>query len=223
MTTFATLVLDSGAFLTSLPESGKWDVAYFDSDRSKPSIRIYSDGKELSISPELNTPSRGSILEVQLTEGNRVKKGISVDSSLILNRLTWDKLYGEGKEIDQSKVDGIIRFTSGYFRPSLIKARRFKLYPAPAKASDGEKWIEPVAHNVVVHYTIGDAEELKLVRGGRTLWTSGGHASSASILEIECIADHATAEQYYSHCLKHKGPYWLPNQGDPPPAWPPVK
>jgi len=228
MTTYATVVLDSGVFLTARPDSGKWEVGYFDSKRSIPSIRVYYDGKELPISPPLKTPSGRATLEVQLAEGNTVKKGISIDSSLTSHGLTWDKLYedlykkGEALEIDRSQLDCTIQFQSGYFRASLIKARRFKQDSPP-----GEKWTEPIAHNIAIHYTIGDAEELRLVEGSNTIWTSKGHPSSASIIEIEFVADHSTASQFFCDCLTHKGskyagPFWLPNQGDPPPIFPPT-
>jgi len=228
MTTYATVVLDSGVFLTARPDSGKWDVGYFESSQSIPSIRVYYDGKELPISPPLQTPGGGAILEVQLAEGKTVKTGISVDSSLSNHALTWDTLYddiykkGETIEIDPKKLDCVIRFESGYFRASMIKARRFKQISPAA-----EKWTTPIAHNVAVHYAISDSEELKLVQGGQTIWTSKGHPNSASIIEVEFVADHATAEKFFCDCLTHKGrqypgPFWLPNQGDPTPIFPPT-
>src|SRR5262245_4491254 len=155
MTTYATVVLDSGVFLTARPDSGKWDVGYFDSKKSKPSIRIYYNGKELPISPPLTTPVGGATLEVQLAAGGTLKTGISIDSSLIDYGLTWDKLYdglykqGEAIEIDPNKLDCIIRFQSGDFRASMIKARRFKQETPPC-----EKCNTPVVHNVVVLYTL---------------------------------------------------------------------
>jgi hypothetical protein len=227
MTTYATVVLDSGLFLTARPDSGKWEVGFFESKDSIPSIRVYYDGKELPVSPALKTPTGRAVLEVQLVEGKTVKKGISVDSSLIDYGLTWDKLYddlykkGETIEIDRTKLDCTIEFQAGYFRASMIKTRRFKQEPPP-----GEKWTDPVAHNVVVHYAMNDAEELRLVEGGNTIWTSRGHPGSASLIELEIISDHSTAPQFFRNCLMHKGsqyagPFWLPNQGDPTPILPP--
>jgi hypothetical protein len=229
MTTNATVVLDSGAFLSALPESGIWDIGYFASKMSTPSIRIYSDGKEISTAQNLDVPTGGATLEVQLTEGEILKKGISVDNNISLYGLTWeqlyDDLYAEKKQIDvdRTKFDCVIRFHSGYFRASMVKARRFKLQPAPPPANPGDKWTPPVAHNVVVHYTIADTEELKLVTGGRPMWSSGDHPNSAANIEIEIVADHSTATQFYCDCLTYKGPFWLPNQGDPTPVWPPNK
>jgi hypothetical protein len=221
MATNATVVLDSGVFLNGLTKSGPWDVGYFESVKSIPNIRIYADGKAVDISSRLSVPVDKSTLEVQHLDANgKLKESVEVDGDLSANRLTFDRLYGQDKEIDETKFDCTIRFHSGYFRPSMIKARRFKSDQVTPGA-DPPKWIDSIAHNIVVHYTIEGREELRLVKGNQTIWSSKGHADSAKLLEIEFIADHATAEQFYRDCLKnHTGPHWLPNQGDPPPAWP---
>jgi hypothetical protein len=198
-------------------------VGYFCSKDSSPNIRIYSDGKELSISPSLNIPTNG-VLEVQLAENNIIKQGISVDTSIGHSGLTWHKLYGQGPDLDETKFNCLIRFRSGSFRASMIKGRRFKLDPPPTDpSSKADQWIDSVAHNVVVHYAIADTEELRLMASDGPLWSSRNHATSANNIEIEVVADHSTATNFYRECLKHSGYVWLPNQGDPPPIWPPVK
>jgi len=222
MATSATVVLDSGVFLSNLPKSDRWDVGYFESGMSIPNIRVYADGTESSIAPPLYVPSDKSTLEVQhIGADGQIKKGVLVDQWIKTNRLTWDKLYGQNKEIDETKFDCVVRFHSGYFRPSMIKARRFKFDPP---SSTPPLLVPSVAHNVVVHYTLEDREVLTLAKGNQVLWTSNSLGTSPELLELEFVADHATAEGFYRTCLKaHTGGHWLPNQGDPPPIWPPDK
>jgi hypothetical protein len=223
MATNATIVLDSGVFLGGVATPGPWDVGYFGSASSIPDIRVFADGKAVDIKPPLRIPTDKSTLEIQhLGADGKVKQDPLADDQLRVHRLTLDKLYGQDKEIDDTTFDCIIRFHSGYFRPSMIKTRKFKLDPPPAApGSDTYKSIDCIAHNVVVHYTVDDQEELRLVKGGQTIWSTKGQSSSSKLLELEFIADHANAERYYCDCLKgHTGARWLPNQGDPPPNWP---
>jgi hypothetical protein len=223
MATNATIVLDSGVFLVGLASPGPWDVGYFQSRNSLPDIRVYADGKAVDSDPPLHIPTGNSTLEVRhLGADGSIKRGPLADDLLPLHRLTLDKLYGNDKEIDKTAFDCIIRFHSGYFRPSMIKTRRFKLDPPPTAAGiDPAKAIDTIAHDVVVYYAIDDGEELRLVAGNQTIWTSKNHSGSPTLLELEFVADHTNAVRFYADCLKqHRGGHWLPNQGDPPPNWP---
>src|SRR5262249_49508965 len=145
-----------------------------------------------------------STMEIQhVGADGKLKEGPIADDQLRTHRLTLDKLYGEDKDIDDTMFDCKIRFHSGIFRPSMVKTRRFKLDPAPTTpGTDPYKLIDSIAHNIVAVYTLDDQEELRVVIGKQTLWTSKHQPDSVRLLELEFIADHATAERYYCDCLK---------------------
>lgn len=101
-----------------------------------------------------------------------------------------------------------------------MKERYFKQVDAKTHEPNGNrKLIRPNAHDVVIHYELAPKEALNIVVGGKVLWSTANHPGVAKCFDIEVIADHSTAVNYYRDALDHKGKdYWLPNQGDPDPV-----
>src|SRR5215216_2918225 len=140
-----------------------------------------------------------------------------------------EDLYGKRKpkSVDRKKFDSIIRFESGLFSGSLLKPRYFDEYRKQANGkfahTEGcrRKLVsKPVAHNVLVQFTLDDGDALELVRDGKVIWSSKD-SGAKSRLEIEVIADNTTAEKFFRLALIEKmDSYWLPNIGDPPPMCP---
>lgn len=229
----ATIVLDSGSFLPMTNRSCQ--VGYFQCEESVSDIKIFADGEELTDLPkpfklcELKD-TKCKIQVVHIDKDNHAKTGgITVSKTFHPQLLHFEHLYGHGNHqpVEETKFDCVIRFDTGHFCASMVKKRDFKHHKKQPDGSykhdpkDKPTTVEPIAHNMVVHFTLDDNEALELVRDTSTIWTSKNY-SLRQRLEIEIVADNSTAEKFYRHALRDdkKSGYWLPNQGDPPPVCP---
>ena len=113
----------------------------------------------------------------------------------------------------------MIHFTSGDFRCSKVKDRRFVEVLVNGYSKTGnEKHIRPIAHDVLVHFLLADDEELRLEReNGPVLFSTADIKPGTKHAEIELLTNNATAEQFFCDALDLTGRThcWLPNQGDP--------
>jgi hypothetical protein len=144
--------------------------------------------------------------------------GISVSKELDKHLLTRERLYGRAVPVRRSAFDVIIRFHSGHFRSSMVKDRIFKKCEYGCPGGE-QKLIDNVAHNVIIQYALKEGDYLKLIRGDQVLWSSQGLEAKDS-LDIEIVADDSTTGKFFylSLDLGQGDCYWLPNQGNPPPA-----
>jgi hypothetical protein len=70
----------------------------------------------------------------------------------------------------------------------------------------------------VIHFDLAPGERLEIAVGDQVLWNSADYSAVSKRFDIEVIAPHATAENYFRDAFDHQGnDYWLPNQGDPDP------
>jgi hypothetical protein len=224
----ATVILDSGCFLPGKEKNSPTEIGYFQSGNSAQDIRIIADGKEL---PSKDLMSLGEKCQIEIRhvkENGTIYEGGAIASSNFHDQLLhFKELYGEDVPVDRTKFDCILRFNSGLFCGAMLKPRSFKQY---RRETDG-KYVyvsnaEPkaidraIAHNVHVHFKLDQGETIQLARDGVVFWSSNDSGVSER-LEIEIIADNSTAEKFYCDVLESsRDSYWLPNQGDPPPACP---
>ena len=226
----ATVTLDSGSFL---PMTGTFcEIGYFECEPGVSDIKIFIDGEEPDDIPnpfKLCSAGAKCVIEVRHKDKNDVinTNGIRTSKTFHSQLLHLEQLYGNHQPVERSNFNCVIKFASGHFRASMVKKRGFKEHK---KQPDGSfkpdaaikpAAIGPIAHNMVVHFTLEDDEALELARDGVTFWTSKGRPIKER-LEIEIAADNSTAEKFFRHALKdgNKDTYLLPNQGDPPPSCP---
>jgi hypothetical protein len=217
----ATIVLDSGVFLTEeAPDFPLSVVGYFQSDDDSASdVMVYVDGQEQPNSTPLKLGNSNREIDVRHKRADgTVEKNLAGATCNSGYLLSFTKLYdGQQVEIKRDQFDCILYFNSGHFCSSLVKKRLFKDTKATPPT---EKSVEPIAHNVEVHYELGLGDELELVdkRTGAVIWTTRGRPIMNS-LRLEILADNSTASKFYSTAVQPppgRNP-WLPNQGDPPP------
>jgi hypothetical protein len=225
-----TVTLDSGSFL---PMKGKFcEIGYFGCEQTVSDIKIFIDGEEPNDTPnpfKLCNAGVKSNIEIRHNDAkdNPKTDGIRTARSFHSQLLHFKQLYGSDEEVERTNFDCVLKFTSGHFRASMVKKRDFKQHN---KQTDGsllrDKTVAPqsfgpIAHNMVVSFTLEDGEALELARDGAPFWTSKGR-NIRERLEIEIAADNSTAEKFFRTALKdgNKASYLLPNQGDPPPSCP---
>jgi hypothetical protein len=216
------LVLDSGVFLNELYEENYPNsrVGYF-----APEFKIYGDWRSIK-GPDLSRAPLGSrVIEVRLIDaaGNEKKDGV-VFSQDFRNHILLRKTIYEDDDysppVIETRFDWIFNFDSGFFRCSSVKNRFFKQVNGQTHQSNGKRqeYVE-IAHDVVVHYELATEERLEIAVGEVVLWRTSDFSGVESRFDIEVIAPHATAENYFRDALDHRGnDYWLPNQGDPDPV-----
>jgi len=226
MPTQATIVLDSGTFLQK--EGPHCEIGYFQCEDTVSDIRIYADGEEVRNVPDPFKLGTG-VIEVRHlnADGSPKRGGVNASKYFHDQVLHLKSLYGDHQPVERSKFDCVIRFESGHFCASMVKKRDFKelkkqqdgSYKHDLKASPQD--IGPIAHNVVVHYSLKDNEALELTRNGTPFWSSKDYGIKDRF-EIEIVADNSTAEKFFRQSFKDSGKnsYWMPNQGDPPPTCP---
>lgn len=226
-----TVTLDSGSFLQ---KTGAFcEIGYFECEPTVSDIKIFIDGDQVDDIPspfKLCVAGRKCSIEVRhkdkngVTNTNGPRTSKSIDDYL----LHLERLYeGKHQPVERANFDCVIRFDSGHLRASMVKKRDFKEHK---KQPDGSykpdpnvppKTVGPIAHNLVVHFTLAADEALELARDGNAFWTSKDKIIHER-LEIEIAADNFTAAKFFRHALKDaaKDSYFLPNQGDPPPSCP---
>ena len=227
MSVQATVILDSGCFLPGNEKNSSTEIGYFQSDNAAQDIRIIADGKELE-SKDLMSLGEKCQIEIRHVkeDGTTYDEGAKASPNFHDQLLHFRELYGVDVPVDPTKFDCILRFDSGLFFGAMLKPRAFK----PYRHTDGQyvyapdvapKSIDrPIAHNVHVHFKLDKGEALQLVRDDVVFWSSAENGVSER-LEIEIIADNSTAKKFYCDALESsRDSYWLPNQGDPPPACP---
>lgn len=217
----ATIILDSGSFLTDEEANGKAysEVGYF-----TPQISVYVDGeKKGDIHPgKIGTGCREIKVRKYDASGNEVATGITLSECLLKYLLRLHNVYGHVVHSDRVKFDCVFHFNSGHFCSSKVKARNFREYNGKSHQETGQKKpVGLIAHDIAIHYELGPGETLKLLCDDNQLWSSDEHGAIRKRLDIEILADNSTAEMFYREGLKLLGQnYWLPNQGgDPPPSW----
>lgn len=214
------LVLDGGIFLQEVKVGKNPDtqIGYF-----SPSFKIYGDWEPIKL-PDLTgvtSETKPQTIEVRhMDASNREKTGeVTFPQDLLDHLLFRQELYGSADpKIVDSSFEWVFSFKSGFFRCSSVKDRYFKEMDATHKPTGNRKLIEDMAHDVVVHYELAPGERIEIAVGPDVLWKTSDFTTVAKRFDIEVIAAHATAENYFRDALDCRGKYyWLPNQGDPGP------
>lgn len=215
-----TLTLDSGAFLTNEAAAGflKSEVGYF-----RPHIVIHGDGEEIKeILPSQVGSDNYTVFVRQFDKtGNDGPAGITLADSLVNHLLRMRGLHGKIVPVDRKRFHCIFDFNSGHFTGSLRKTREFQeMSGSTHLATPNRQTVEQIAHNVCVHWVLGTGESLRLTMDGKPLWDSATYRKVKKRFDIEVMADNSTAVMVYRDALVLNGDnYWMPNPGDPPPAW----
>jgi len=213
------VVLDSGFFLTDAAASHEdyAEIGYF-----LPRIVVYGDGAEIYSVDLTDAHSKSRIIRIRHLDSKKqeITNGVNYGDDLLNSLLRRQELYDDpAPEFIPSRFDWIFRFDSGYFRASSVKERIFKQCEGYTNQPNGNrKLLRPIAHDVVVHYDLGPDEYLTLSNDGIKPWSTAAYPKVVGRFDIEIVAPHRTAENYFRDALNHKGQdYWLPNQGDPDP------
>ena len=225
MPRLVTITLDSGAFLQDInKDPSELDVGYFQcgkehtTGKEVPDIHAYADGDKIPVKHD--KLGRGTVNVIH-TKGNIPVKGIKIADSLKKNLLRKEDLYGQGTApaYNWQNMECTIHFSSGQFRCSKVKDRRFVEVPlAGGQPTGNDKYVRPIAHDVLVHFQLADDEQLRLEReNGPVLFSTEDLAPGTQHVEIELVSNNATAVQFFREALDLKGRKhcWLPNQGDP--------
>lgn len=214
-----TITLDSGCFLQ---KKGTYcEIGYFHCKASQPDITVKVDGQPIQ-DPNLNKPGPGSVQIHHKDTGGATKTGgISIPVPFHDQLLHMFDLYGSDVEVEN--FDYILRFETGEFSVQGVRKRKFNSLKKLANGDldttpEETKEIKPIAHDILVRFTLADDESIEITQNGAPLWSSGRFKNK---LEIKINADETTVEGFYRRSFKHeKDSYWLPNPDDPPPACP---
>ena len=225
------VLLDSGMFLNVLSVGLSPDcrIGYF-----APEFKVYGDW-ELIKGPALPNPITDSrVINFRVFDklGEEKKEGVYFLEDLVENILLRQTIYANASyspPVIETRFDWIFNFTTGVFRCSSVKNRNFKQCDGRTHQLNGNRQeYKDIAHDVVVHFELDQGERLEIAIGDQVLWTTTGPQvlvktgevkEVVSRFDIEVIAPHATAENYFRDALDHRGnDYWLPNQGDPDPV-----
>jgi hypothetical protein len=220
----ARVILDSGCFLTT-PERGFAEIGYFQSSRNFPDIKVRVDGYDVNFSEPMHLGKKSKIeIRHVRNDGTIEREGTKRSRDFHEKLLHLKDLYGEDISVDRTKFDCIIQFNSGRFAAAMVKPRLFKkrtnqaVKQSAVLPDDKPKLVKKsIPQTVYVHFKLDEGEALEFARDGKVFWSSRG-TDAKKRLDIEIVADNATAEKFY--CLALKGArdsYWLPNEGDPPP------
>ncbi len=225
------VTLDSGMFLNELDE-GQYPncrIGYF-----APEFKIYGDWK-LVEGPDLTKATTDyRVINFRLIDklGEEKKDGVYFLKDLLKGILLRKDIYNGASyspPVIETRFDWIFSFDSGVFRCSSVKNRFFKQIDGRTHQTNGKRQeYKNIAHDVVIHYELAQGERLEIAVGEQVLWNSTDrqvlsntteYIDVVSRFDIEVIAPHATAENYFRDALDHQGnDYWLPNQGDPDPV-----
>ena len=223
MPILVTIVLDSGAFLQNIDEDpSQLDIGYFQSGKDHhgndvPDIRVYVNAEEAAIGQK--KLGQGKINVIRTKAGAPVA-GITISDSLKEHLLRKKDLYDPPvPDYDEKALECVLHFTSGNFRCSKVKNRRFvEVLVSGYHPTGRDKHIKPIAHDVLVHFLLDDDEELRIEREkGPVLFSTGELEGEIRHVEIELLTNNATATQFFCDALNLTGRThcWLPNQGDP--------
>jgi hypothetical protein len=224
MAIHASIILDSGYLSGSYDRFTHdfRDVGYFQCAENCGNVRVYADGTEIA-HPRLELGTGNRIIEVvHKSPLDSRRTGITDSPQLMSSLLAMSMLYpGETAAADWDRFDYRIRFYSGRFRPSMVKPRRFKEHRLgtgssnPAVRND----VGTIAHDIVVDYYLECGDVLTIEANGNKIWSSESAGSNCRKLDIEFLADDSTALKFFCERLEqNKDCYWIPNQGNPPPA-----
>ena len=214
------IVLDSGMFLTDAAEPHEQfaEIGYF-----LPHIVVYGDYSEIDTIDLDHAPSTSRLIHVQKLDDQdkEILDGVNYSRDFLATLLRRKELYDERPpEILRSRFDWIFSFHSGNFRASSVKERVFKEVEGYTHQPSGNRRIlRPIAHDVVVHIDLKENERLVFVNDKDLIWSSADNRNITKRFDIEIVAPHRTAENYFRDAFNHNGSnYWLPNQGDPDPV-----
>src|SRR5712692_5718557 len=117
------ITINGGIFLTEKENLGYdyWDVGYFGCDAGFPDLRIYVDGEELKTAPVLKLGANGGRIDIKLDKAGKSSPGVSNASAFHDDIIKRKTLYNEEVPHDLSKLDSVLRFHFGSFRPSMVK------------------------------------------------------------------------------------------------------
>jgi len=219
------ITINGGIFLTQRKEDlgyKYWDVGYFECDPAYPDLRIYVDGDELNVAPPVKLGAKGGTIDIRLDKGPKGSQtGVSNSNTFHRDIIQRRTLYNEDIPVDESKLDSVLRFHFGSFRPSMVKKRFFKQYdPAGKLVSPQRRDLGAIAHNVVMQFDLDDGDKLTIANGTKSYFEKLIDGSVRDRLEIDILADDSTALRYFCHCVDPgRDYYWVPNQGNPPPSF----
>ena len=229
-----TVVLDSGCFLRSEKTEGLApgryyaNIGYFQNPKGCADIRVLVDGEERVYSPCLELEDKNDTIEVRHVRNGAVnREGVTEAKTFHEKLLHLKDLYGHHVEMDPKKFDCIIRFESGRFMPSMVKARAFKESKrdatGPTFSTTGKrKEIPEISHNIAVHFTLEKGDTLELARNGK-VFLSTKDLEVKNRLAIELPVSNVVGNKFYHDAFKTPradNVYWLPNECDPPPSCP---
>jgi hypothetical protein len=214
------ITINGGIFLTKKEDLGYdyWDIGYFECDASFPDVKVYVDGDLLS-GAILKLGAAGDRIDVKLEKGgSTLETGVQKGRSFPDDVLRREVLYGAQVTLDEGKLDSVLRFHSGHFRPSMVKQRYFKQHDPTGKlAGSSRKDMGAIAHNVVVHYDLSDGDKLTIASKTKTYFQKVIDPNVRDRLELEILADDSTSLKYFCDCVDPATPFfWVPNQGTPP-------
>jgi len=216
-----TIVLDSGGFLMDDSSSSTHlDVGYFETPGTS-DIEVSEGDQPAQPLPNSKLGNRNETINVQhVAADGRVKSGVKQSEAFKKNILKKDELYPtDTPDFLVSEYDCILRFHSGDFESSDLRARDFNEHRLSDHSATGQKkQIRAIANDVLVQFDLAKGEELRLRRDdGTDLWSSSSLVGGTTNARVKLLADITLDDKYFGKALKHRGPhYHLPNP-DPPP------
>jgi len=226
MAKLGAITINGGIFLTK-KDRGKekvnydhWDIGYFECEAGFPDARIYIDGNEVPMDPAIKLGAKGGLIDIRLERlGQGLDTGTKVGNTFYNHLLQREKLYGAQVPLDEAKLDSVLRFHSGLFRPSMVKRRYFKQHdPSNPLSNPKRQDMGAIAHNVIVYYELQDGDKLTIADGANTYFEKVIGRDVQGRFDIEILGDDSTSLKYFCDCVQLRPVYWVPNQGMPPPT-----
>lgn len=216
-----TIILDSGGFL--IDDSGgpaPLDVGYFET-AGPHDVEVSEDGKPAQPLSNTKLGKRNERIDVQHLAADRsVKAGVNQSPSFKKDILKKNDLYPvDTPDFIASEYDCLLRFHSGDFESSDVRARHFKEHRVSDNGPTGNsRTTRPIANDVLVHFDLDKGEELRLRRdSGTDVWSSSSVGSGIQRVEVKLLADTSLDTKYFGKALNHKGPHYHRPNPDPPP------
>jgi hypothetical protein len=221
------ITINGGVFLTKKDQDKdklKYDyrdVGYFECEAGFPDVRIYVDGNEVQLPTLLKLGTNGGLIDIALEKkGMGIETGVAIGNTFSRDVLQRQRLYQAKMPFHEEKLDSVLRFHSGLFRPSMVKRRYFKQHdPTGALTNPVKQDIGPIAHNIIIDYGLEDGDKLTISSATQTYYERVIDSTIQDRLEIEILADDPTTLKYFCDCVEPGLPfYWIPNPGLPPPS-----